>query len=467
MSNNINISAFIANDNSPDHLAPRGDAAGFNAALKERHFARIQNQSSALDDNQPRGIFWISLCLWAAFLCGLAWTFYTSQSVNTRIFASVGVIWTGLWGRYVTLDHQNNRLAEICLLSTLIGFVALLTTGAVQLGYPLTLPAGLCLFAAISLALSWLHTSKIALMAAICSALIWAGLQMDGYITSGAYNLIIPALWAGMVLQSVRLRSSLGIFASTLISYVWLIGSAAIALSSGDLSLLYFCAGASVIGWLHMKVAKAAEDEGITGVSIHVLIGWIMGMCGLTGVAYYALNPQTDLWAGSQFLLPEVRFGWAMVMICALGIIFFAGLIRRKNKRTSMAGVFMNTILLAIIPAGLWFEVNLQNAFLQWTDTPLYPSLGVFLFGVIGFQIAFFVFNAIRRNQYLIAILAMCISLPVAKLAATIDLSDLDTVLNWGFGFVTALILTLLAAEPQINASRKTHRPRYRTGGKI
>jgi len=454
MSTDEHIRAYVANDNVPPASIPRGDAVGFNALLRERQLARHQSDYSALaQGEQSRLGLWVSLIVWAAFAAGLFWSFYASQTVGIRIVAAIGLIWSSLWTRFCALDHFLTRLAEICLLVSFAAFVSLLTTASTQLGYPLSLESGLFFSVSAALIMSFLNNSKIALMCSIGCGLVWAALHLDGYILSGNITATIPALWAAMVWQSIRLQSRTGAFISLLVGYVWLTGNAFQAFNEGKLSLLYLAAGAVMIGTLHARTAKAAEDEGMKGTSMHAILGFLISNFGLLLIGNYAVDPSIDLWRDSQTNEALIRLVWIGISGAAIFLSFFAGLIRRKHSRMKFSGVVMNTLLLAMVPLGIWFEPVLDPLSLSAFNISIYPSIGLFLFGVVTANILFFIANAFRRANYWQVLAGVLLAPALVSFSRGIDLVDQENWVLWLLGFFAGLVVVLLAVEPQLDTS--------------
>lgn len=452
MTTDQHIRAYVANDNVPPTDFPRGDAVGFNAILRERQSLR-QNLEQFSESNTSGGRLglWISMAIWLAFCGVLVWSFYTSQSVGIRIFAAIGLIWSSLWTRFCALDHIMPRLAEICLLTAFISFIGLLVTASIQLGFPLTLPAGLLVAATAALLISFLNNSKIALMCAIGCGLVWAGLQIDGYISSGPSALAIPALWAAIVWQSIRLKSGAASFFSLLIGYICLAGNSFQSYNNGQISLLYMSAGAAIIGMLHYRASKAAEDENMHGTSFHIVLGFIVANIGLLLLGNYAFDPAASNWRGGQDITPIARLVWLGVAMAGIIISFCAGMVRRKHKRVSLAGVLMNTLFLAAIPVAIWFEPKINSLAQAHMNASLYPAFGLFIFGIVTANIMFFIANAFRRSSYIQVVVGLVITPLLLTLSKEVDLIYQENWVAWMLGCFAALVAILLAVEPQLS----------------
>jgi len=421
--------------------------------LRERQRQRLDRQIHGPNtDHQSNSnlSLWVTGIVWLAFAAGLAWSFYSSQSSNLRIFSAIGLIWSGLWTRFLSIDYGMPRLAEFSLLSALAGFMGLLTVATLQMGYPLSITGGLLAFIAASLCVSIINRSNIALMSALGAALLWAGLQMDGFLETGANGLALPALLALAILQATRLKSGLAIIAGLCVGYLWLIGGAYTAFSTKTLSPLYLACGAAVIGAVHCRASKAAEDEGLQHTHWHVTTGWLVSNTGLLCLALFALDPADPLWANSQDISPTVRIIWLALMATAVTIHFAASLVRRRHKHMNIAGSTLSALLLAALPFAIWFLPQLETQFEAFTGTTLYPMAGLFLFGVITGHVVFFISNAFRRSNFIQFTTALIMLGGVAYVSSNVDLLFQDNWVPWVLGTILSCLVTLIMVEPQL-----------------
>ncbi len=431
---------------------PRGDAVGFNAMLRERQNNRRQQALTLNDEVVPQRNFglWISLLIWAGFCAATAWAFYNSMGTGTRIFSTIGLIWSGLWTRFLALDHKMPRLSELAILTTLTGFVCLMMTATLQMGYPLSFAGGLLTLMAAALIVSVINNSKIALMCTIGGGLIWAALQMDGYLETGTLGMFLPALWALAVLQAIRMKTLTGVLVSVITGYIWLGGSAYQAYMSETLSALYLCTGATVIGNLHYRAAKAAEDEGFPLMEWNVSLGWIIANMGLLALARFGLDPANVYWANSHDISSVVRIAWMGLMAGAILIYGGVSLIRRRHKHMSAFGIFLTTLLLAALPAAILFLPTVETTFHGLTNLELYPAAGLFLFGIVTGHILFFISNAFRRHKYIQVVTALMMTAFLAYMAKGIDLAFQEAWVVWLLGTMAAALVSLIAVEPQL-----------------
>ena len=447
------IRPYVANDNSPTARTPLGDAVGFNAVLRERQKQRREQEAIRNSESNKERLnlgLTLSSVIWIGFMIATLWSFYTSQPTGTRIFGAIGLIWSGLWTRYLALDHDKPRLAEVTLLSTLVGFMSLLLTASLQMGYPLSLPGGLMIFIGAALLVSCINDSVTALICAIAGCLFWAAMQIDGYVQSGAYSFAVPAILALTVFQGLRLKSGLSIIVMAVVGYMWLAGSAFSAFNSGQISILFLATGAVLVGNAHYRAAKAAEDEKLAYTQWQVAFGWIVANTGLLTLARYGLDPTDVIWSGMDVNSPIMRIAWLGVIGLSLSIYIVSGIVRTRHKHMNLAGVIMTSLMLLCLPLSIWYLNTFSEQFQSLTNLDFYPNSGLFLFGLVSGNIIFFIFNAFRRHHYWkVAVALMALSM-LAYTASGIDLLHQENWVTWFVGILASLIVALIAVEPQL-----------------
>lgn len=447
------IRPFVANDNSPTAKTPRGDAVGFNALLRDRQNLSYSKSLEARfeDFTQKNNIgFWLSCLVWAGFGASVLWAFYTSQSTGTRVFSAIGLIWSGLWTRFLALDHEKPRLAEASILSSLLGFIALLVTATVQMGYPLSLPAGLSIFIGVALLVSLINNSVTALTCAIAGSLIWASLQIEGYMNSGLYTLVIPAILALTILQAIRLKSGTSILVAAIIGYIWLAGTTFLAFNAGQISALFLASGAAVVGNAHFRSAKAAEDEGTSLTQWQVGFSWIIANGALLVLAKYSLDPFDSIWAGTEQTDPALRMAWLAVIGISGMIYLISSYIRTRHDHMSLSSAIFTTLLLLLLPLCVWNINLIAQYFTAWTELPFFPSVGLFLYGIVTGNIMFFISNAFRRFHYGKVMIALIAIGALAYMATGIDLVHQENWVVWLLGTFASIVVALFAVEPQL-----------------
>lgn len=421
--------------------------------LRDRQQQRIDKANAAHFDDfiEKNNIgLWLSAFIWLGFAATVLWSFYTSQSTGTRIFSSIGLIWSGLWTRFLLLDHGNPRLAEVCLLSSLLGFLSLMVTATVQMGYPLSLPAGLTIFIAAALIVSLINRSITALICAIAGSLFWAALQVDGYVESGIFTLAIPAILALTILQAIRLKSGISVLVTTCVAYIWIFGTSVNAFNSAQLSLLFLASGAAVLGNSHYRAAKAAEDETVSLTGWQIGFGWALANGALLVLAKYGIDPSNPAWAEIGTTAPTMRLTWLGLMVVSIFVYFVAGIIRRKHGHMSLAGVVLTTCILAALPFAIWYLPTMEIYFTGLTNMPLFPHVGLFLFGVVTGNIMFFISNAFRRHHYGKVVTGLMFIGALVYMATGIDLVHQEYWVTWLIGTMASIVIALIAVEPQL-----------------
>ncbi len=395
----------VANDNDPANLAPRGDAVGFRAFLTDSQRAYYRRQAELLNDvsttSRNGSALWVSILLWGGIICAAIWAYYSGQPIGVRLLASIALIWFGLWLSYLSQNHKRTRIGELAIISALAGFVAILMTAVTQLGLPLSLSGALFTFVTAALIVAWLNLSNIALIASIAGCFTWAALHLDGYIAPSVLMFFLPALWSGQLLLGAKMRSTMSLLAALMIAYGWLIGATLQAFQAGHISPLFLAGGTYLIGSMHMRVAKAMEDEGLSVMGTQVLIGWTIGTLGLLGVAKFALDPSTTVWTESSHTAPLLRLGWLMMMAFSVAIIFLSGLVRRRHAQMTLPAILIMTLIYMIVPTAIWFMEGLPALFTDLTDVQFFPLSGIILSGIILGSALVFSFNSMRRGRYI------------------------------------------------------------------
>lgn len=378
-----------ANDNDSPERFPRGDAVGFRALVleKRREYQTIhQAPDEMLLVDEIKSSFWtllLALIAWGIGLCALAWSFYTSQPVGVRILCATGLTSASLWATAMAQDHRKPRMAELSILTALIGFIGLMLTASTQLGFPMTMGRGITLFCLAALIVSFLTESRMALLASISACLCWAALQMDGYLPASLILLVLPIVWISQVFMAIRVNSPTAAFASIMCAYVWIVGTSYMQYTQGNLSLLFLVGGTAVLAALHYCVASTAHEAGRKGMPLHIVFSWLLALTALLGIQHYCLSPNDMIWADADKNDTLLRFGWLFVMLISIALIGVTGLLRQRFGRLNFATNLMLTTAIALIPAIVWFnpiigsQENLSNAL-----SPL-PVIGMFLAGVI------------------------------------------------------------------------------------
>lgn len=402
-----------ANDNDPTEIFPRGDAVGFRALLldKQREYHGSQNGNLVLELTSEVRHSHISLALslvvWLAAVIACVWSFATGQSIGLRIFSSMATIWTALWSAYLAKSLHKPRLGELTVLTALIGFVGILLPASTQLGLPLQTSGGIGFFALASLIVAWLTFSRIGLMTSVSACLGWAALHYDGYLIPSNMVFGLPLLIIGQLWLGAHLRSRIAVFGSVIVAYVWLGGFVWTLYSGGSLSTLHMAAGTVLIAGAHLHIAKAAEDEGVESMALHIMYAWGLATLSLIAVQHYSLLPEHLVWTEHSLSEPLVKAGWALICLGALGLMGLAVLARRRHGRISLPASIILVCLYALIPLAIWFEPTLKSTFVYQFGLDAHPALGMFLGGVILGSAFMFAVNNVRRRRHLLTVAAL------------------------------------------------------------
>lgn len=395
----------------------------------------------------------LSLIFWLAAGTSLMWSFQTGQSIGLRLFAAMATIWTGLWTAYLAQDQDKPRLAELTVLSALIGSIGMLITASTQLGLPLETAGGIAMFSGATLIVAYLTYSRIALMGSITALLCWAALHLDGYLAPSIALLWLPTLWCGQVWLAAKLKSHVGIFAATLAAYAWVAGFGYLQFLAGNLSPLFFTVGTLMVASVHFRLSQAAEDEGFAGMGLHSLFSWSLAFIALLGLQHYCLHPELSPWNGALPTAPMMKFGWLALVAGCLGFIALAGLVQRRHGHMTLLGIGLMTALYALIPAGVWFRDILTAQFELHMGLAAFPGFGLFLGGVIFASAFVFALNSVRRSQIAHALFALAAVALEADLVLRPQFFDPDYLSVMLSGFILGIAFAVMLAKSHFDPS--------------
>ena len=446
-----------ANDNDAQEKFPRGDAVGFRSLLldKQREYTAMHSTSIVKDLTDEVKSSHISLALalvcWLAATVSLLWCFYTGQSIGLRLFSAMATIWTALWTAYLAQDQYKPRLAELTVLSALIGFVCMLLTASTQLGLPLETPGGMAMFSAATLVVAFLTHSRIALMCSITACLCWAALYLDGYIAPSLAILALPALWSGHVLLAARMKSNISIFAATIVAYAWVGGYGYTQYLAGNLSPIFLVTGTFMVASVHYRAAKAAEDEGFGGMALHILFSWCLAFAAMLAIQNAFLHPQNEPWNKGVETAALMQAGFLALVAGALGIIALAGLVRRRHGQMTLFAVISQTLIYGAIPAAIWFKPLVSEQFATHTGLPASPGIGLFVAGIMFASAFVFSLNNVRRNRILLSLFGFIAIALEADAVLKNEFLNLDYMSILLSGLILCMCVIFLQARAQFD----------------
>ena len=206
-----------------------------------------------------------------------------------------------------------------------------------------------------------------------------------------------------------------------------------------------------VIGSLHYRASKAAEDQGLLYLEWSVTFGWLLANIGLLCLASFACDPNHPFWVDSHGLSSMVRLSWLMLMGAAIVICALAGFARKKHRRMSGFGVILTTVCLTALPLGLYFLPYAAMQFEAMTNFSLFPVLGYFLFGLVTGNILFFSANAFRRALYFQVIAGLMMASMLAYTANAFYIVQDEHWVIWLLGTFASALIALIAVEPQLS----------------
>lgn len=442
----------IANDNDPSDRFPRGDAVGFRALLLDRQREyRVRKAGNLVMElssevRHSHISLALSLIIWLAAVTACVWSFVTGQSIGLRIFSSMATIWTALWSAYLAKSLHKPRLGELTVLTALIGFIGIMLPASTQLGLPLQTSSGIGFFAVASLLVAWLTFSRIGLMTSVSACLGWAALHFDGYLIPSNIVFLLPLLITGQLWLGARLNSRTAIFGAVIVAYVWLGGFIWGLYNAGEISALYLAAGTILIGGAHLQISKAAEDEGLKSMALHILFSWGLVIAGSIALQHYGLSPEHELWTQNAVTAPLVKFGWGVLSVGVLGLIGLAALTRRRHGRITIPAAFLLVALYTLVPLAVWFEPQLKSMFVFQSGLNPHPALGMFMGGVVTASAFMFALNNIRRERRILAVAGFAVMVLEADMILKTPLMTPENIVLCIAGaFLTAGFISVIA----------------------
>jgi len=433
----------IANDNIPERVAPStqlrkaGHLLDGNSLTAQNTSDSMETEYGTKHSGSTESLM-LSLGCWAAAILFMIIAFGFNFGTSPKIFASIALLWTGLWGSYVTADHGYWRLSELSVISALAGLMAVTIATANFFGLGLTLPDGLILMSIFSLIISYLLKSRICVLASICASLIWGVLSFSGLAETFYLMLAFPLICAAQLFVGTKIRSGLAITLAVITGYYWVTNFMLTAWNTDNLPLTFAAAALFAIGTAHHRSGKAIEDKGLTGSAIHIYAGWIAAIVGAIGFQYFWLNPEAVQNSTATLSVSGLML-WKSVILTSLAVIFCSAIIRYKYTQISLAGIFLLTLASAIIPMMLWFPALPQQVAASIPGLNAIPSIGIFIGAVITATALGMTLNGVRRHSFIMMGLGMTALLAQAYLLMKPELMTVDNSIIFISGFLASL----------------------------
>lgn len=461
----------IANDNAPEQVAAAQFLPGskYFLAQKSQSAAKIAPSSPNIPDllqsahgkpeEAPTSSLNITVGLWAGALTFMAVAFLLGFGTDFKVFASLALLWTGIWSSYVSSDHGYWRLSEISVVTALAGLMGAITASVNYFGLGLTLADGLMLMSISPLIIGYLLKSRICVLASICASLIWGALNFSGLIGSSSFILILPLVLGAQIFVGTKIRSGLAITLAVITAYYWIANVLLSSWTAGNLPLTFAATALFIIGAAHHRSGKAIEDKLITGSSVHIHAGWIAAIIGAICFQYFWLNPDA-VQSSSATLSASGLAIWKSVTIGSLFIIFCSGIIRYKHAQMSLPGIFLLTAAAAIIPMMLWFPGWPQMIRTTLPGVSVMPAIGVLIGSAITASSLGMAINGVRRHSPIMMGLGILGLLVQAYLMLEPKFFSLDNIILFLCGFSASLTIGALIAGSSL--SHQAQAPRLK-----
>lgn len=375
---------------------------------------------------------WIVACVMmvAAFSLGLG--------KASKVFASLSLLWLGLWNSYVSADYGRWRLSEISVVTALTGLLGAVITTMNYFGLNLTLGDGLLLMSILPIGAGYMLKSRICILASICATLIWAILSFTGLTVTSPVIMIMPLIFTAQLFLATKLRSGMAISLAVMTAYYWLFCFILTQWKADGLPLTFAAAALLTIGIAHHRSGKALEDRRTTGSSIHIYAGWLAAMIGAMGFQYFWLSP--DAAQNSTATLSATGLSlWKAVIVLAIGVIFVSAVMRYKHAQISMAGIVLLTTASALIPMMLWFPMWPQSIIAAIPGLSAMPSIGIFMGAAILAMALGMTLNGVRRHSPLMMAMGIIALLIEFYMLMKPEFLTVDNSVVFVAGFLSAL----------------------------
>lgn len=452
----------IANDNNPERVTSPNYAQKLKAFSPENNreiqpspafSSRIPNfiQAGQISEkNKATKSLKLSLGCWAMAVLFMFVTFWFGFSTATKIFASLAMLWTGLWNSYIVADYGRWRLSEISIVSALIGLMGTTIASLNYFGLGLTLADGLMLMSILPIIIGYLLKSRICILASICASLIWGALSFAGLVEISNFILVFPAICAAQIFMGTKIRSGMAITLAVITGYYWISNAVLSAWSADNLPLTFAAAALFAIGAAHHRSGKAAEDKRLTGSAVHIHSGWIAAMIGAIGFQYFWLTPEAIQNSTATLSIFGLSV-WKAIIIASLAIIFCSAIIRYKHTQISLAGIFLLTASSAIIPMMLWFPGWPQKVTAAIPGISAMPTVGIFIGAAITATAFGMTMNGIRRHSPMMMGIGIIALFVQAYLLMKPEFMTLDNSVIFLSGFLAALATGAIMAGSSLS----------------
>lgn len=427
----VNESFFgvISKDVSPPSKLPIPDTTKVTVAAKTNNVAHR---------NEPKHSLKLTISCWIAACIMITAAFMLDLGTAPKVFASLSLLWLGLWNSYVSADYGHWRLSEISVVTALTGLLGAVLSTLNYFGLNLTLGDGLLLMSTVPIGAAYILKSRICVLASICGSLIWAILSFTELAATSPIIMVVPVIFAAQLFLATTLRSGIAISLAVMTAYYWLFSFIFTHWRADDLPLTFATAGLLTIGIAHHRSGKALEDKRITGSSIHIYAGWLTAMIGAIGFQYFWLTPEAAQNSTATLSVTGLSI-WKAVIVLAVAAVFGSAVIRYKHAQISFAGIILVTAASALVPMMLWFPAWPQSIIAAIPGLSAMPSIGIFIGGTVIAMALGMTLNGVRRHSPLMMAMGISALLIEFYMLMTPEFLTLDNSVVFIAGLLSAL----------------------------
>lgn len=410
---------------------------------------------------EPNTSLKLTIGCWIGALLLVIGTFIFNVSTGPRIFASLSLIWTGLWTSYVCADYGKWRLSEISVITAMVGLLGAVIVSAEYFDAGLTLTDGLTLMSVIPLCIGFILKSRICALASICASLLWGAISFMGLTEASNMMILFPVIFAAQILLGTKMKSGMVITLAVLTAYYWVANIVFMHWSAGNLPLTFGAAAIFILGLAHHRAGKAAEDNLLTGSAVHIYAGWLIALIGAIGFQYFWLSPdavQTE----TASLSSNGLMLWKGVVILALITIFCSAIMRYKHSQISLAGIFILTAASALLPLMLWFPSWPQSLAAVMPGLNAFPTIGIIIGSAIIAGALGMMLNGVRRHAPIMIAMGVVMMFAEAALLLKPDYMTLDNSIIFSAGLLISLAVGAIIAGSSL--AHQAPAPRLKHG---
>ncbi|WP_026940822.1 hypothetical protein [Hellea balneolensis] len=441
-----------ANDNAPSSETVKQHGTNFalspsnhvsKRAVQDNHPSSIPDLITNDELQEDQGLttsLKLTLGCWLAALLLAIGTFSLNASTGPKVFASLSLLWTGMWASYVSADYGKWRVSELSVVTAMCGLLGTVIVSAAYFNVGLTITDGLILMSIIPLFVGFILKSRICVLASICASLIWGALNFSGVTEQSDIMFLFPAIWAAQIFIGTKIRSGMVITLAVLTAYYWAANIIFTHWSVGNLPLTFGTAAVFICGLAHHRAGKAAEDNLITGSSVHIYAGWLAAVIGAIGFQYFWLVPDA-IATETASLSSNGLLIWKAIVSFALATVFCSAIIRYKFTQISLAGIFLLTAASALIPLMLWIPSWPQNLTAAIPGLSVVPTMGILIGSAIIASALGMMLNGVRRHAPVMIGMGLVMLFAEAALLYKPDLMTLDNAIIFTAGTLISLAI--------------------------